>query len=138
MMAISKRWLIKQSARGLLLALGAIMTYVVTLPSYNFAHRMPYRMLYGMGASYSTVLWIEQNAAYLLHFAGGFVLTVLLRWSELPLTKRSLHRCVAIVIGLCVSAEIFQYLIGRGAETSDLLLGISGSFVAYLAIFKNQ
>ena len=114
------------------------MSFVATRPVYNFAHWVPHNLLRDLGVPYATVLWAEQNSDYLLHFGGGFALTVLLRWSELPLTGQSVIRCVITVAALCFAAEIYQYLIDRGAETSDLLLGISGCFMAYLALFKNH
>ncbi len=123
------RWLCRLS----LATMAALFAYVVTRPSYNFAHWVPHNFLRRIGFDYSTLLWAEQNADIALHFGGAFILTLLLRGSALPIISAPRIRPFIIVCGLCLAAEIAQHLIGRGIETSDLLLGICGSFMAYLA-----
>ena len=120
-----------------LIGLAGIFTYVVTRSSYNFAHWVPHNLLRTIGLDYATILWAEQNADIALHFFGGFGLTLLLIHARLPFISLPLWRPLAIIVLLCFAAEGAQYLIGRGTETSDLLLGICGSFMAYLASYKN-
>lgn len=125
-------------SRTVLLIVFFSFTYVVTRESYNFAHWIPHRLLRNAGISYETLLWSEQNADVFLHFVGGFVITILLMFSNLPLLKNRHWLTLLLVCGLCFFAEVFQYLIGRGKETSDLLLGICGSFMAYLAVNRKK
>lgn len=113
-------------------------TYVVTRESYNFAHWMPHKFFRDAGLSYQSILWIEQNTDKPLHLFGGFVITFLLIFSDLRIFKSRNWIPLALVCVLCLSAEVFQYLIGRGKETSDLLLGICGSFMAYLAANRKK
>ena len=120
--------------RTLLLSITGIFTYIVTLPGYNFSHWVPKNLLRRAGVEYDTILWAEQNADVALYFGGGLLHTYLLAESRFKYASMPTIRPVVIVCTLCVGAEIAQYLIGRGIETSDLLLGICGSFMAYLAI----
>jgi hypothetical protein len=57
--------------------------------------------------------------------------------SKLPFLKTRPLTVVILVSALCVGAEFFQLMIGRGVESSDLLLGILGSFMAY-SVFNNK
>jgi len=122
----------------MLLGLVGALTYVVIQPSYNFAHLIPRNFLRNIGINYASILWAEQNADVFLHFSGGFGLTWLLLKSKLPLIKDCEVVILILVSTLCVAAELVQHLIGRGIETSDLLLGICGSFMAYLGINKKN
>jgi len=114
------------------------MTYVVTQPSYNYAHWVPRQFLRTIRVHYDALLWAERNGDIFLHSLGAFVLTLLFHHSRLPLVPRSPLFAVLIVATLCVAAELFQHLIGRGIQSLDLLLGLLGSFMAYLAIDKNN
>ena len=127
--AILKKW----ACRLFLLAIVTVFTYVATRESYNFAHWVPHAFLKHIGIPYSTLLWAEQNADIALHFLGALFITLLLRSSQLSFISNPKWMPVLIVVILCFGAEFAQHLIGRGIETSDLLLGICGSFVAYLA-----
>lgn len=114
------------------------MSYVVTRPAYNFAHWVPHNLLRDIGFDYKTLLYLEQNADIALHLIGAFALTALMISASLPVIKRNTLSAFLIVCSLCLAAEVAQYLLGRGLETRDLLLGILGSFMAYLATrFKN-
>jgi hypothetical protein len=120
--------------RGFLLFASFAMTYVVTRESYNFSHLVPHRWLREIGVPYPFVLWSEQNADILLHFIGAMILTVLISGSKLPFFNSRPLTIFILVSALCVGAELFQLIIGRGVESSDLLLGILGSFMAYSAL----
>lgn len=121
-----------------LIVISSGFTYVVTQPSYNFAHWVPHNLLREIGIRYEYVLWAESNADVALHFVGAALLTFLAYGASIkPLNS---HRFIplGVVWSLCIGAEIAQHLVGRGIETSDLLLGICGSFMAYLALHKNN
>lgn len=124
--------------RALLVLLASALTYVVTQPSYNFAHLVPHNLLRQVGISYASILWAESNADIFLHFFGAAVLTWLIHGARLPYLHCKRYSSFIVVCSLCIAAEVVQYFIGRGVETSDLLLGICGSFMAYLAIDKNN
>ncbi len=131
-------WLIKWFSRLLLFALLASMTYVATRQSYNFSHWVPHHFLRDIGVPYSARLWAEQNADIFLHFFGAMSLTVLIyaaKISKILSRPLTISLCVA---AMCLCAEIFQYSIGRGFESSDLLLGFFGIFMAYSAINKKN
>lgn len=113
-------------------------SYIVTRESYNFAHFLPNKLLRNVGVSYDKILWFEQNADVVLHLLGGFLITLLLILSDLPILRCGRWIPVVLVCCMCVLAEVFQDLIGRGKETSDLLLGICGSFMAYLATNRKK
>ena len=113
------------------------MTYVVTRPSYNFSHWIPHDFIRSMGVPYSARLWAEQNVDVFLHFFGSFAITLLFFAAKLNLKLARPLTISLFVAFLCVSAELFQLSIGRGFESSDLLLGILGTFMAYLTI-KNK
>jgi len=126
----------KWFSRCVLLVLLSLFTLIVTKTSYNFAHWVPHGLLRQLGIPYSAVLWGEQNADKLLHFGGAAVLTWLIVKSQIhTLNKR---KSLFIVILLCFGAECAQLIIGRGFNSSDLLLGIWGSFMAYLGINENK
>ena len=112
------------------------MIYVVTRPAYNFAHWVPHNFLRRIGVSYDQMLWAEQNADLALHFFGAAILVFLIYRASLPILGKTVKCALATVIVLCIGAEIVQFTLGRGVETSDLLLGILGGFMAYLAIDK--
>lgn len=114
------------------------MLYVVTRPAYNYATWVPHDFLRSIGVSYQTLHWGEANGDLFLHFFGAAAITLLIYAARLPFLNQSAWRAYCSVILLCIGAEIFQYTIGRGAQSSDLLLGISGGFMAYLAINKNK
>jgi len=124
--------------RIFLLIILTSFAYIVTRENYNFAHFLPNKLLRNIGFSYDTILWVEQNADVVLHLIGGFLITLLLILSDLPILRYSRWIPVVLVCCLCVLAEVFQDLIGRGKETSDLLLGICGSFMAYLAANRKK
>jgi hypothetical protein len=124
----------KWTFRGLFVSASLAMTYVATRDSYNFAHWVPHRWLKEIGVPYHVVLWSEQHADILLHFFGAMILTVLIFGSKLPFFKSRPLAIFTLVSTLCIAAEFFQLMIGRGAESSDLLLGILGSFMAYSAL----
>lgn len=129
---------IKWLARAASISLSTWMTWVVTRPSYNFAHWVPHNFLEFIGIPYPIVLVAEQNADKFLHFAGGIVLTILIFLADLPGIRKNTLNSLLLVSFMCLAAELAQYLIGRGTETSDLLLGICGSFMAYLALENKQ
>jgi hypothetical protein len=124
----------KWMCRGLFLLLSLTMAYVVPRETYNFAHLVPHRGLKDIGVPYHVVLWGEQHADVLLHFFGAMVLTVMVFGSKFPFLKSRPLTIFILVSALCVGAEDFQLMIARGVESSDLLLGILGSFMAYLAL----
>jgi len=129
---------IKWFCRALLLLLLGSMGYIASRPEYNFAHWIPHGFLRDIGLSYATTLWAEQHADYALHFGGALLLVWLLCLARVPIIGKSAFRALISVVSLCISAELFQLYIGRGMESGDLLLGIMGSFVAYLATNKNK
>ena len=122
---------------SLVMLLG-LMTYVISRPEYNYAHWIPHNILQRLGASYENLLWIEQNGDYFLHFIGALLLTTLIFAARLPWSRDAAWRSGLIVVLMCVGAEALQFWIGRGIDSSDLLFGILGSFMAYLAINKNK
>ncbi|GGZ99009.1 hypothetical protein GCM10008090_04450 [Arenicella chitinivorans] len=124
--------------RMLLLTVLSIGSYVVLQPQYNFSHWMPHRALRSVGVPYDAILWFEQNADIALHLLGGLFITALLYASNLPLLKQSAAKVLACTVGLCLLAEILQLGVGRNVELKDLLLGISGSFMAYLTIKQKK
>jgi len=126
----ASRWV----CRGLFLFAFLAISYVATRDSYNFAHWIPHRLLREIGVPYHFVLRSEQNADVLLHFFGAVILTALIFGSKLPFFKSYPLSIFALVCVLCIGAELFQLMIGRGIESSDLLLGILGSFMAYSAL----
>lgn len=128
--------LFKWSCRGIFLVIFTVMTYVVSRKSYNFSHWVPHQMLRNLGIPYHVVLWGEQNADIFLHFFGAMILTLLIYGAKLALFAGRANTIFAVVCFICVAAEAFQFAIGRGIESSDLLLGILGSFMAYLSINK--
>ena len=128
--------LFKWSCRGVFLMTFTVMSYVVTRESYNFSHWIPHQMLRNLGIPYHVVLWSEQNADIFLHFFGAMILTLLIYGAKLALFKGRCIMIFVVVCTICVAAEVFQLTIGRGVESSDLLLGILGSFMAYLSINK--
>jgi len=129
---------LKWACRVVFLLLVILIAYVATRESYNFSHWVPHHFLRDIGVPYDAVLWSERNADIFLHFFGGMILTLLIFGARLSfLTPYPFAIFVAVSI-LCLTAEVFQSSIGRGAESSDLLLGILGSFMAYLAIDKKN
>lgn len=128
----------KWFCRIVLIGLTLSMSYVVTQPSYNFAHWVPHNTLRSIGISYANLLWAEQNADTVLHFFGAALLTALLYGSDLLWLKKNRLIPLALVCLACLAAELAQHIIGRGMETRDLLLGICGSFMAYLVVQKRN
>lgn len=110
------------------------MAYVATRQSYNFAHWIPHNFIRNMGVPYETLLWGEQNADTVLHFFGAMIITLLIHGSKLPFFKTHTIRIFIFVCFVCLVTEILQLQIGRGFDYLDLLLGILGCFMAYLAI----
>ena len=128
----------KWFCRIVLAGLFAVMTYVVTRPSYNFAHWVPHKQLRTLGVDYNTLLWAEQNADTFLHFFGATVLTLLLYGAAFKFLGERKTTPLMIICIACLGAELAQLIVGRGMETGDLLLGICGSFMAYLAVNKRN
>ena len=124
--------------RAALLVLFVSMAYVVTRNGYNYAHWIPHAFLRDLGVSYTSLLWAERHGDLFLHFAGAFILTPLIYFAALPVVSLTTRRSFISVMLICIGAELTQLMIGRGLESSDLLLGILGSFMAYLAIEKNN
>ena len=122
----------KWFSRCLLLALIVSITYIVIQPSYNFSHWINHGLLKKLNIPYEWVLWGEQHADKFLHFFGAAILVMLIIKSQLPFINNRL--AVLLVCSLCLIAEIAQLFIGRGFNSIDLLLGILGSFMAYLGI----
>jgi hypothetical protein len=124
------------TARLALTILTGIMSYVVLLPSYNFAHLIPHDLLDSIGVSYNSQLWFERHSDNFLHFGGAAILVLLLVFSNILSTTNQPKIALIVVTGLCIAAELAQLLIGRGFDEYDLLLGISGSFMAYFALAR--
>ena len=127
---------IKWFSRGFLISLVVIMTYIVTRPSYNFSHWMPHGLLRSVHIPYKAILFFEQHADKALHFFGAAILVWLIVRAQLFSINKGLAFTFTVL--LCVGAEVVQWKIGRGYNSSDLLLGISGSFMAYLGITENK
>ena len=121
-----------------LLALIIGISYIISRPSYNFSHWIPHNFIHRIGVPYDTILWAEQHADMALHFFGGLLISLLIYASNLPFFKANGMRVFLIVFIFCLAAEVLQHIIGRGFDYLDLLLGILGSFMAYLAINKNN
>jgi hypothetical protein len=128
----------KWVCRGTFLIIAGMMTYVATRESYNFSHWVPHPLLKNMGVPYAVVLWSEQNADIFLHFFGALFITLLIFGAQFWFFKTRPLAIFIFVSFLCAGAELFQYLIARGFESNDLLLGILGSFMAYSAIKKKN
>ena len=124
--------------RIVLFALFIGLTYVVSRRSYNFSHWIPHNFIRDLGVSYESLLWAEQHADVVLHFLGGYFITRLIAASTLPFFKSDPSRIFVLVCIFCLATELLQLRIGRGFDYIDLLLGILGSFVAYLSINKNK
>ena len=123
---------IKWFYRCLLIVLTLSMTYIVIQPSYNFSHFVPHNLFRSLNIPYTAVLLFEQNADKALHFLGAASLVLLIHGAQVyKITK--LHALLFTIL-LCIAAEAIQLKIGRGFNSSDLLLGILGSFMAYLRI----
>ena len=118
-------------------ALTGLLSYLASRSAYNYSHWLPHSLLRRLGLSYNSLLWFEQHADSLLHFFGALLLTLTLSAARLPYFKQAELRPGLFVVMLCIGAEALQLLIGREVESRDLLLGILGSFMAYLAIDKN-
>ncbi|MFT5571320.1 MAG: hypothetical protein ACI9FR_000234 [Cryomorphaceae bacterium] len=73
-----------------------------------------------------------------MHFTGAFALVLLINFAALAIVSLTPQRAFIAVVTICITAELTQLLIGRGLETSYLLLGILGGFMAYLVIEKNK
>jgi len=127
---------IKWFSRSLLLISLLVMAYVATKPNYNLAHWVPHGFLRQLGLPYSFVLHAEQNLDKALHFFGAALLTFLIIKSNFTFLNEQQILC--LVIALCFAAELVQLLIGRSFNSIDLLLGFSGSFMAYLGITQNR
>lgn len=128
----------KWACRAVFLMLALLMAYVATRQSYNFAHWVPHHLLRDLGIPYKAVLWGEQNADLFLHFFGGLSLTLLIYGARFKIFVDQPWLILLFVALLCLFAEFFQFVIGRGIESSDLLLGILGSFMAYSTINKKN
>ena len=128
--------LLMWASRITLISSTCLMTYVVTRPSYNYAHWVPHSFLRSIGIPYSALLWFETNGDSFLHFFGAALLSYLLISSQIRYISSPPIRAIYCVISICIAAEVTQFLIGRGFEINDLLLGILGSFMAYLTIIK--
>lgn len=126
------------TCRIILFALLVGLSYVISRPSYNFAHWIPHNFVRQLGVPYDSLLWAEQNADVALHFLGAFITTLLISASRLPFLKAEPLRILSLVCVFCLAAELLQLRIGRGFDYLDLLLGILGSFMAYLVINKNK
>jgi len=126
----------KWFSRCILLVLITSFTVVATKPSYNLAHWIPHGFLRQLGIPYPAVLWGEQNLDKFLHFFGAAALTYLIVKSQIYTINKC--RSLYLVMLLCLAAECAQLIIGRGFNSSDLLLGILGSFMAYLGINENK
>ncbi len=131
-------FLMKWFCRISLTIIAISFTYVVAQPSYNFAHWVPHDFLRMLGVKYQQILWAESNADIFLHFFGAALLTLLTHGSNIRPFNFHPIAPFGFICLLCICAEVVQHLIGRGIETSDLLLGICGSFMAYLAQHKNN
>lgn len=132
------KWVKKWLSRLILIALLVVMTYVATRSSYNFSHWIPHYFFRDIGVPYSARLWAERHADIFLHFFGAMSLTVLIYAAKFNKILSRLLTISVIVAAMCVCAEIFQYSIGRGFESSDLLLGFLGVFMAYSTINKKN
>ncbi|RBP51538.1 hypothetical protein [Arenicella xantha] len=124
--------------RILLLMLFTAMSFLVTRSGYNTAHWMPHNILRELGLNYQQRLWLETHTDIALHLLGAFVLTLLLYAADLLILRKRVTLILATVVSLCVVAEFAQHILGRDVESKDLLLGILGSFMAYLVIHKNK
>ena len=134
----SKQIYIVWLSRCVLFIIATLMTYVVTRSSYTYAHWIPHTFLRELGVTYSALLWFVTNGDSFLHFFGAALLSFLLIQSRIRFISTPPLRAIACVITICILAELAQLSIGRGLEINDLLLGILGSFMAYLAIIKNK
>jgi len=127
---------IKWFCRCLLVLLGSLMTYVVIQPSYNFSHLIPHSLFKQLHIPYKVVLLGEQHADKLLHFFGAIALMFLLTKAKIWFINK--RWAFILTCLLCLVAELTQFFIERGFNSSDLLLGFLGSFMAYLGINENN
>ena len=127
---------IKWFCRCLLVLLTSFMTYVVVQPSYNFSHLIPHSLLKQLNIPYKVVLLGEQHADKFLHFFGAIALVFLLTKSQIYLINK--RWAFILTCLLCLAAEMTQFFIQRGFNSSDLLLGFLGGFMAYLGINENN
>ena len=108
-----------------------VFGYVALQAQYNFAHWVPHSFLRGIGFSYSSLLWFEQNADGFLHFSLGWLVTLLIYKSHFRIFIHHTGRVLLFIICSQLVVEIVQFYLGRGFDYTDLLYGIVGCFVAY-------
>jgi len=129
---------LKWACRSVFVVLAMLMTYIVTRESYNFVHWVPHHFLREIGIPYQVVLWSERNADLFLHFLGAMALTLLIYGARFKVFIAHSWYIFVFVSFICLATEVFQLVIARGFESSDLLLGILGSFMAYSTINKKN
>jgi len=133
-LGIDIKWFYRIFTATLLVFMG----YAATRTEYSSAHLVPHSILRFIGAPYDVILYAEQNINAVLHFLGAATLVWSLWLAHLPILCKSPILTTGSVIALCLGAELAQLLIGRGWQSSDLLLGIMGCFMAYLTIYTNK
>lgn len=121
----------KWFCRTALVLLVISVCLVVFRQSYNFAHWVPHNFLRSIGLSYDALLFFERHADKLLHLVVAFALTKLLIYADIQRISQPKHRALILVIALLIIAEIIQWHIGRGFESSDAILGAISSYWAY-------
>ena len=127
---------IKWFYRGFLIVLVITMTYLVTQPSYNFSHWVPRGFLKSLNIPYKMILYSERHIDKALHFFGAAIIVWLISKAQILSIKK--RGALGFTLLLCLAAECVQLQIGRGFNSIDLLLGILGSFMAYLSIKENK
>jgi len=127
---------IKWFCRIFLLVLVIVMTYLVTKPAYNFSHWLPHSLFRSLNIPYKVILFSEQHIDKVMHFFGAASIVCLVTYAQFFTIKKGGAFLFTAI--LCLGAEFVQWKIGRSFNSSDLLLGILGGFMAYLSITENK
>ncbi|MEO0368308.1 MAG: VanZ family protein [Pseudomonadota bacterium] len=124
-------------SRALITVFAIIFGWLALQPDhYNFAHFIPHDTLDWLGIDYQYQLSFEQNADIVLHFLAGFLMLSLLCFALPTTTQTQVNLLFGLICVACVSLELWQSFTPRGFSTKDMLIGISGAFVAYSALSR--
>ena len=110
-----------------------VVSYAALYPGFASYHYVPHGLLRDVGVPYAAVLWFEMHLGDLLHFIVAFALVLLIPSANI-LGKRSpaVQRTVSLIIVATVAPviEFYQWLVGRGFESIDLIAHFLGMLLA--------
>ena len=131
----------KVLARISLVVVVIVAGYIALKPQYNTSHWTPNRTMRNMGFSYESVLAYEHYLNWFLHWVIGFLVTLLLYFSELYFSGNARNRMVSgflLVAGMALTMELLQSGLGRDVEIADLVLGIGGTSMATALLVSHR